>query len=155
MSKIKIPPMLFAYGLLTIIVIWVLYLVMKKIGLIQDKASKIEEEQKAKNIVAITETDIFRPSTHETTGKGLSVLVPSSTAIEWAKDIKNAFGWINDDEEAIYNVFRKMTNQLQVSQVANAYSELFNSDLFGDLDYYFSEVELSNVWNIIKTLPKG
>lgn len=155
LNKIKIPPTLFAYGILTVIVIWVLYLVMKRIGLIQSKTDQEKDDRQAKNIIEITTTDIFRPSTYEETNKGLSVLVSSEKASEWARSIYSAFGWINDDEQAVYNVFRNMTNQLQVSQVADAYSQLYNSDLFGDIDYYFSDVEVSNVWNIIKQLPKG
>ena len=41
---------------------------------------------------------------------------------------KYGFIMTNDDEEQIYSVFRAMTSQLTISQVSDAYAQLYSSD---------------------------
>jgi len=77
-----------------------------------------------------------------------------------ARDIYNAFGgagrsWLtDDDEEGVYGAFKKMKNQIQVSQVAYQYKILSGKSLLGNISSYLSEEEANKVSTMVGNLRK-
>lgn len=72
-----------------------------------------------------------------------------------AKKIDDAWGTFNDDEEAVFGVFRKLRYQTQVASIVDAYKTLFNEDLLSKLYTKLSDSEYNQVINIIATKPLG
>jgi hypothetical protein len=77
-----------------------------------------------------------------------------------AGKIYNAWGVFNDDEEAIYGVFRQLKNQLQLSQLADKYFTLYNQDLLQRLKnpwYYgkdgLDDEQFNVIAQIVNKLP--
>lgn len=166
--KMKIPPQVFLYGILAIAVIFVLYFVLKRFGIIKsfqehktDKQKSIAEraseisvaKEKAvskdvKNIVS--KTTYFKPTYYKNSGS--MNLISQLEAKQAAENIHDAWGIMNDDEEQIYGVFRSLTSKEQVSQVAEAYNKAFNKDLAGDLMSRLSKAELKVIYDITDAL---
>ena len=72
-----------------------------------------------------------------------------------AKRIYNSFGTFNDDEEALFAVFRELRYQSQVASLVDAYRSLYKLDLLNTLKAKLSDAELSEVIYIITTIPTG
>lgn len=155
MKNVKIPPQIVAYALISIIVLWIVYQLMKKVGLISDQVTRKKDKTIAANVQSIEQIPFWNPSLYQNSNYGYAVLMPNDTIKSWAKDIHDSFGWFNDDEEQVYNVFRKLTNQIILSQLSDAYSKLYSSDLLGDLKNYFDDKELSYLYTIISNKPIG
>jgi len=85
---------------------------------------------------------------------GGKVLVLSESAAQKnALDIKNAWGFWDDDETKIYHVFRKLKDKVQVSQVAAAYAGMGEGNLIDILKSKLWESELKKVMHIVGGLP--
>lgn len=81
-------------------------------------------------------------------------------AQELAKKIYNAWGKFNDDEQAIFAVFRSLRSQAQLSQLAYYYSKNYNQDLLTRLKapwYYkddgLDDLEFKVIAEIVVKLP--
>lgn len=85
--------------------------------------------------------------------KGVLLMKPD-TAQRHAQDIHNAWGWITDDEDKIYAVFRALKDKVQVSQVAKAYHDYFKTNLIDKLRDKLSAEEISEVLKIVNSLPR-
>jgi hypothetical protein len=75
--------------------------------------------------------------------------------------IYNAWGKVNDDEQAIYAVFRRLISRAQLSQVVDAYATYYHQDLLTRiknpwyiLDDGFDTDELKEIYTIVNKLPK-
>lgn len=118
----------------------------------EDKEAEkdLKEQEKKNNIwagVASLKTNV-KPSQN-------IYLLTTSDANIIAKKINSAFGTFNDDEEAIYGVFRKLRYQTQVASIVDAYKTLFNQDLLTTLKSKLSDSEFYEVIRIIDTKPIG
>lgn len=143
----------------SILGIIVFVLILKKIGLIKIKskqareASKIKDAQRQQRKVVTTtvlKSDLFKPTYWKSQSK--SSLLPEDTAKNLAKKIKKAWGFLNDDEDGIYGVFRSLTNKAQVSQLAFFYLSEYGDDLASVLVDRLNKKELNNVYNIIDNI---
>lgn len=78
-----------------------------------------------------------------------------ASAKGFAKDIRDAWGVIDDDENKIYSVFRALKDQVQVSQVAFQYyvTSTDKINLIDDLKSRLSKEEVGQVLEIVKKLP--
>jgi len=76
-------------------------------------------------------------------------------AESYAKQIKDAFGVFNDNEESIYAVFRNIRFQTQVASLVDAYERLYRLDLLTQLRAKLSESEFNTVTDIISQKNKG
>jgi hypothetical protein len=95
-------------------------------------------------------------SIQKSAGKNkLITLLSVNGANFYAKQIKQAFGIVNDNEEQIYNVFRAIRFKSQVASIVTAYSNLYKADLLTTLKSRLSESELNEIINIIETKPLG
>ena len=62
--------------------------------------------------------------------------------------------FFNDDEAAINNAFNQAQSQAQISQIADAYSRLYNADLLTTLQNNLSKSEVNQLWNLIRIKPR-
>lgn len=77
-----------------------------------------------------------------------------------AQKIYNAWGKFNDDEQAIFAVFRSLRSQAQLSQLCYYYSKKYNQDLLTRLKapwYYandgLDDIEFKVIAEIVLKLP--
>lgn len=85
--------------------------------------------------------------------KGI-LLIKADAASRYAKDINNAFGLLQDDEDRIYSVFRSLKDKVQVSQVAKAYQSDYKVNLIDKLRAKLSNSEVAEVLKIVNALPR-
>jgi len=89
-------------------------------------------------------------------GKTIKVLTQSS-AKKYAKELYNAYGIFNDNEEKVQSVFNsKLKDKIQVSQVAKAFNDDYKGrDLFDYLSSFLDEEEMEKyVKAPVRALPK-
>ena len=158
----KIPPNVFAYGLAFFVVAFILTLASRKFGLwrsrtakkIDKKKEEIEGDQDIAELMVIEDLNTspwFDPNKWRSapdSGK----LAPDTIIMKKAKNIDDALGFWNDDEEKIYLQFRELNNKWQVSQLAYAWSQLKGTDLVTELLDNLNEEELVILSSIIGTL---
>jgi hypothetical protein len=165
MKSIPIPPTILAYIGISIIIAVTLYLVFKRIGLIEDLTlAEKKNEKKTKEELSKEEQDVdlanviisdmkeFNPLYWEKAKK--SELLNETQARNEASKINAAIGIFYDNESAIYATFRMLSNKFQVSQLAFYYAANYNRDLVGDLTRNLSNYELNQVVKIVKNLPE-
>lgn len=148
----------FVYILIAVIVLFVMYQLMKRIGLIrskeQRKRDKLKQESKTEKKfieTAIETDDVFNPNTWKNVFSKERLLTENE-AKEQAKEIWKAWGWPFDDEERVYAAFRSLSDPIQVSQVAYWYMDKYNEDLATGLTKRLDKKELVTVHNIIKNI---
>ena len=73
----------------------------------------------------------------------------------YAKQIKDAFGVFNDDEDKVFAVFRNIRFQTQVASLVDAYNRLYRKDLLNELKSRLSEKEFNTITDIISQKNKG
>ena len=87
---------------------------------------------------------------------GQVIAMSESSATSYAKQINKAWGaWYEggDDEDAVYAVFRKLKDKVQVSQVAKAYQSTYSKNLIDTIKDRLSEDEIKIILNIIGQIP--
>lgn len=88
------------------------------------------------------------------TRKNIVVLTKAGAEF-YAKQINKAFGIVNDDEQAIFGVFRQLRFKSQVASIVTEFFNLYKRDLLTTLKSKLSESELAEIINIIETKPLG
>jgi hypothetical protein len=112
----------------------------------------------APDSVGLVESNAFDIRYWENIGKKLNkplYMLTQSSAKGFAKDIRDAWGVFDDDENKIYSVFRALKDQVQVSQVAFQYyaTSTDKINLIDDLKSRLSKEEVGQVLEIVKKLP--
>ena len=116
----------------------------------KEAAKALQEQEKTNNIwagVASLQKTIKPTQT-------IKLLLYNDSVIK-AEKINNAWGTFNDDEEAVYAIFRSLRYQTQVASIVDAYKKLYNKDLLTTLKSNLSDSEFNEVINIIGTKPLG
>jgi ABC-type transport system involved in Fe-S cluster assembly fused permease/ATPase subunit len=155
---------IFAYFLITVVVLFILYFVLKRIGIIQSRAeTKAESKAKAEATKTLTNLNqmvidfkdlkYWNPDYMNAIPFGLRMSYDKATGI--AKEIEDAWGWLNDDEGQLYNAFTKIPKQRDIASVAYYYQQLFNKDLRSDLIDRLNKNEIRNLWQIIDAKPRA
>lgn len=83
------------------------------------------------------------------------VLLKKQAAHLLAKDIRDSWSVINDDEEKVYSAFRALKDKVQVSMLAKAYYDDYKVNLIDELNNRMdkdTEVKIINM--IVRKLPK-
>jgi len=149
--------MIFVWIIVAILAIIFLFVVLRRVGLIKSStqrqtAKKVDKETGDTKIIQTTvnDTKYFKPTFYKSFP--VSRQMSPVEADKVAKKIEDAWGLINDDEEQVYAAFRGLTDQVQVSQVAESYQKLFGDDLAGTLIGRLSKSELKMVYDITDTL---
>lgn len=157
---------IFLYGLLTVIVIFVVYQIMKSLGLIKDKGDrkteKILDEGDAelaeevvkikKSYIDMNSSNLFDPLYWKSFLGKLrpDELLTEGEAKTAAKEIDSNISWYGDNEEGIYNVFRSIKNPINVSQIADEFQKLYGKDLATVLINNLTQGEVYIINQIIK-----
>lgn len=81
-----------------------------------------------------------------------AILITRAKAEELAEIIQDAMGWFNDDEDAIYAVFRQLKAKTQVSWLADVFFQQYNADLYQYLRGRMSDSEMDIVHSIVNNL---
>lgn len=149
MKSIPIPPIVLFYIGALIAGLIVLWVVLKRLGLIQDRQARKDEREIEKSVSRINQNDYFKPQTWVDASK--NKLLTDDMAQNYADEIYHSFKWYNDDEERIYSVFRKLTDKAQISQIAYAYANKWNSDLAGDI-LNLDDDEIHIIYQIIEKI---
>jgi hypothetical protein len=133
--------------------------VTNKLGLTQSQKDKAEAAavENAENIVG-WDPNFYKSLPNNRFPK--VVLMKDAIATARAKQIKKAWGALNDDEQAIYAVFRLLRSQAQLSQLVHKYNLLYKQDLLKRLQtpwYYLEdgldESEFVIIANMVNKLP--
>jgi hypothetical protein len=123
---------------------------MQKIGVLPTTASTAA----AQNLQQLESASYWDYNKFLSTLPAGAALLTMSGAAAYVKDLWDATGVFNDDEEKIYGVFRAMKTQSQVAALAKRFNQLKNKDLYGYLNDYLNESELLKVKAIIDQKPK-
>lgn len=157
------------WGLL-IIILFVLLRELNKLGLL----GKTEEDKKAdalgdSNALAaadvtnpiITKATITLPSGKVKTFKDMTAaeraaLTPNSKKFsEWINELWDASGTFNDNEDDVYDVFRKLYSQYETSIFAATFKVLKGKDLYTYLKSFMNNDELAQVYDITSKKKKS
>jgi len=109
--------------------------------------------------VGLVESNAFNIEYWQTISKKLKktlYFLTTASAMSFAKDIRDSYSILGDNEDKIKGVFRALKDQVQVSQVAFSYytgsTEKIN--LIDDLISRLSTSEVGEIMNIVKKLPE-
>lgn len=136
-----------------------IYSVGQKFGLFPSAESKATEAAAASlksfkafnpNFIKNTVNKAGTPGQQFTVKK----LTPAR-ALAVAQQLKKAKGLFNDNEDAIYSVFRTLEYQSQVSQVAAEFLKLTKLELLTYLESFLNQKELAAIADIVNILPVG
>lgn len=82
------------------------------------------------------------------------LLLTQSYAANLVNQLWDATGYFNDDEEAIYGVFRSLKTKSQVAALAKKFYELKGQDLYSYLKNYLNDSEMLTLSGIVDQKPK-
>ena len=86
--------------------------------------------------------------------KNQVLVIQKKVAMDYAKSIEKAWGsWYEggDNEMKVYSVFRQLKDKVQVSQIAQAYQELFKENLIDVIRERFSTNEINELLKIVNS----
>jgi len=149
---------LIIYGVIAVIIIIFLTSILKKLGIFKSA----EDKKNIADAKSINETKYFDPTYYKTVGAFKPI--GKNMALTYAQKLKVATRGVGTDESMVYDVFNSIYNKTNISEIAEAYyleysgfmSKLINTtnDLKVDLLNDMSDAELSQLWDIINSLPE-
>lgn len=143
------PNVVIKYGV-TLAGLYIVYKLAQKVGIIPSQESKAETQ----NLQALENASVWDYNKFLSSLPGGALLLTQAGAAAYVDDLWNATGYFNDDEEAIYGVFRAMRTQSQISALAKRFNQLKNQDLYSYLRNYLNDNEMLTVKKIIDQKPK-
>ena len=150
MKKQSIDPNIIIKAGVSIAGLFIVYKILQKFGVIPSAASKQAEQ----NLIALESASVWDYNKFLSNLPAGAKLLTQTGAAAYVNDLWSATGYFNDDEQAIYGVFRAMKTQSQISALAKRFNELKGQDLYSYLKNYLNEEELLTVKKIIDTKPK-
>jgi len=139
------------YAIPIIVVLYILNVVLKRMGLIQsgrEKRNTREEKAGAKEIVT---TDYLKSDYHK--GKSFTPMADSLLK-KYAKQLGAALRFWGTDEPLVFSTFKSLSNKMNVSQVSEMYYKIYQEDLRAALVNDLNNEDLATVNEIIDSLPK-
>ena len=113
-----------------------------------------EEEEKQKQLRDANMREVFDPAFSDDTPATGRLPLPYLETV--AKKIKDAWGFWNDDEAAIFAALTNDAKTLShVSQISKTYNRLYGDDLLTVLRQGLSRRELQLLWDGIRNKPVG
>jgi len=150
MKKQSIDPnVVIKYGV-TLAGLFIVYKLAQKIGIFPSAEGKAETQ----NLQALETSTVWDYNKFLSSLPGGALLLTQAGAAAYVDDLWNATGTFNDDEEAIYGVFRAMKTQSQIAALAKRFNQIKNKDLYSYLRDYLNDTELLKVKGIIDQKPK-
>jgi hypothetical protein len=116
-----------------------------------------QQDIKDKEQIIITKNENYFDSSY------LTELIKKNTCLTltaygqklYAKIIYNAKGLFNDNEAAIYGVFRTLKTKTQVSSLSQGFFDMYKTDLYGFMENFLNLEELGKISEICNKLPIG
>lgn len=150
MKKQNIDPnVIIKYGV-TLAGLYIVYKLAQKVGIFPSQESKAE----AQNLQQLENASVWDYNKFLSSVPPGALLLTQAGAAAYVEDLWDATGYINDDEEAIYGVFRAMKTQSQIAALAKRFNQLKNRDLYGYLRNYLNDAEMLIIKKIIDQKPK-
>ena len=150
MKSNQIDPNTIIKAAVTLTGIYLVYKVLQKVGVVPSAASTAA----AQNLQQLESASYWDYNNFLATAPGGHALLTQAGAAAFVDDLWDATSFYNDDEEAIYGVFRAMRTQSQVAALAKRFNQLKSKDLYGYLNDYLNDAELLKVKAIIDQKPK-
>lgn len=121
----------------------------------------LKDTQDTKDLDATSQSagNFWSPTFYQQAPSG-SLLLTMAAAEEYSRQIYNAVGPFNDDEEAVIGVFKKLKTQSQVSFLADVFSTKYQSDLLSFIrggnwpQDRLSDADVNTINKYILSLPK-
>jgi hypothetical protein len=129
--------------------LFIVYKLAQKIGILPAPG----EQQQQQNLQQLEQASYWNYNAFLATLPAGALLLTQAGASAYVDDLWNATGTFNDDEEAIYGVFRAMKTKSQVAALAKRFNQLKNQDLYSYLDNYLNDEEILKVKSIIDQKP--
>jgi hypothetical protein len=130
--------------------LFIVYKILQKVGVLPSR----ESNQQAQNLEILEASNYWNYNDFLSKAPGGHALLTQAGAAAYVDDLWNATGYFNDDEEAIFGVFRAMKTQSQIAALAKRFNQLKGQDLYSYLKNYLNESELLTVKKIIDQKPK-
>jgi hypothetical protein len=139
---------------LTGVGIYALYKIGTKVGIFQTSTDLQQQQQLnifSQGGSSSTLGSYWSPAYWNNVAKkyGTATTIGANVANNLATALWDATGIFNDDEEAIYGVFRQLTYLSQISYLAQVFYAKYNQDLYGYLSNHLNNDELNNIANIV------
>ena len=131
-----------------LLIIYMIYKLFRGIG---EKLNIVDDEQdiSASQLVEDRE-NIFSPNYWKK--KKNAKILTTNSARALASNIYNAAGYFNDNEEAVYGVFRQLTYKTQLSWLSYIFYKQYGEDLLQYLKSFMNSDELATVKQITSKL---
>jgi hypothetical protein len=130
--------------------LFIVYKILQKVGVFPSK----ESNESKQNLLQLENATVWDYNKFLSNLPAGAKLLTQNGAEAYVDDLWNATGYFNDDEEAIFGVFRAMKTQSQISNLAKRFNQLKAQDLYSYLKNYLNEEELLTVKKIIDQKPK-
>jgi hypothetical protein len=88
-------------------------------------------------------------------GKASIKILNKDLQSKYAKQLYDAEGTFNDDENAVYDVFRNMHNLTSLSILCYVFSQTYSESLYDYLTGFLSDSEMRNIYDIVKNYKIG
>ena len=131
-----------------LIIIYAVYKMFKKIG--QSLNLVADEKDEAAASLVEDKGNIFSPNYWK--GKKGAKILTTNVARDMSKRIYNAAGTFNDNEEAVYGVFRQLTYKTQLSWLSYMFYKQYGEDLLQYITNFMNADELATVKQITSKL---
>jgi hypothetical protein len=129
--------------------LFIVYKIAQKIGIIPTQED-VKEEQ---NLQQLQQASYWNYNAFLSNMPAGALLLTQGGASAYVDDLWNATGTFNDDEEAIFGVFRAMKTKSQVAALAKRFNQLKGQDLYSYLDNYLNDDEILKIKGIIDQKP--
>jgi hypothetical protein len=126
--------------------------ILQKLGIVSTAADQAAQLETQAQMQQLSSGNYFDPDYWRTGGAG-TLLLTMGAANNYADILKNAKGYFNDDEAAVYGVFQSLKTRSQVSFLAMVFFQKFNVSLLGYLQTFMNDAELTTVAKITNKLP--
>lgn len=154
-----------AFIIISIIVLYIVYVLLKRVGLIrtskQKEVAKIKDEQnkeKAEIEKQLLNADLLNPNFQNSSSVDQNLLLSDAAANNYASTLHDSMrkflGIIMSNANEAIGVFQELTYAPQVSQIAQAFEDQYGLSLSSTIQDYFSKADLINIYSIINKIPK-
>lgn len=138
------------YGIAILTVLFVLYQILSKIGLIKTKKKKTEEKAKTEAEANLRASEYFDPLLLKSNEQYIPL---AGTGKMYAGILYKAMNGLGTDEEAIYSTFGRLKSKENISELALYYQSIGKRDLISDILNELTDKEQAILWSIINKLP--
>jgi hypothetical protein len=149
--------MTLAYFIGILVALFIVYRLLSKVGLVKTVAQQRTAAEETAAVEMLRTDEYFNPDYYKTQKyKQLG----TNTALQYAKDLRDAMAGLGTDEESIFTTFGKLSNKAQISEIADQYRGLYgfpfyikSDNLQADLLDELTKSETATLMNIINQLP--